>query len=84
MVTGGSSRAEWLRDLTVYERYHENLLAALEQAVEGAYPLPAHQEDDPDISFLAYLAWCAKQPETPEATLKALAAGRYSAAQGVA
>lgn len=82
VVDGSNPRAEWLRDLTVYEGYHENLLAALERAVEGEFPMPAHQQDDPDISFLAYLAWCARQPETPLATMQALGAGRYTVAQG--
>jgi hypothetical protein len=82
VVDGRDPRAAWLRDLTVYEGYHENLLAALERAVEGQFPMPPHQVNDPDISFLAYLAWCAKQPETPLATLQAVASGQYSVANG--
>ncbi|MCB9662268.1 MAG: hypothetical protein R3B40_20680 [Polyangiales bacterium] len=83
VVSGASPRAPWLRDLTVYEHYHENLLAALERAVKGDFPMPAHQVDDPDISFLAYLAWCARQPQTPRATLDALMNGRYDVAHGL-
>lgn len=82
VVDGRDPRAEWLRDLTVYEGYHENLLAALERAVEGDFPMPPHQENDPDISFLAYLEWCARQPESPLETLRALSEGRYTVAQG--
>ena len=82
VVAGSDPRGEWLRDLTVYEGYHENLLAALERAVEGDYPMPPHQVNDPDISFLAYLTWCAKQPKTPQETIEALTAGRYSVAEG--
>mgnify|MGYP000949203555 CR=1 FL=1 len=75
-------RAEWLRDLTVYERYHENLLAALEAAVRGDFPIPDHQVDDPDISFLAYLAWCARQPASPADTARALVGGRFTITDG--
>jgi len=82
VVDGSSPRANWMRDLTVYEGYHEDLLAALERAVAGEFPMPAQQVNDPDISFLAYLAWCARQPKTPAETVRALAAGHYSVAQG--
>ena len=82
VVDGRDPRAEWMRDLTVYEGYHENLLTALERAVQGDFPMPAHQVSDPDISFLAYLEWCARQPKTPAETARALAAGHYSVAQG--
>ena len=80
---GADPRAEWLRDLTVYENYHEALCAALDAAVRGEFPMPDHQVDDPDISFLAYLAWCARQPETPTETWRQLSAGRYAIAEGV-
>lgn len=68
IVDGTDPRAEWLRDLTVYEGYHEALLAAVEAMNAGAAP----SDDDPDISFRAYLAWCAAQPATARETLRAL------------
>jgi len=78
VVERDDARSRWLRDLTVYEGYHDNLLAAVERSVERGVELPPGEADDPDISFLAYLRWCALQPATPEATLAALRAGTWS------
>jgi hypothetical protein len=85
VVESDGPRARWLRDLTVFEGYHEGLLAAAERAIaEGAF---TSREDggvnvDPDISLLGYLRWCACQPASPGATLRALRRGelRSSAA----
>jgi hypothetical protein len=71
VVEHDDARGRWLRDLTVYERYHENLLAAVERAIAGDVALPDDEARDPDIAFDAYLAWCAAQPETPAATWRA-------------
>jgi len=57
IVEGTDPRAEWLRDLCVYERYHEELLEGLDAYLAGDFP----SSTDPDISFLAYLDWCAEQ-----------------------
>ncbi len=65
------ARSRWLRDLCVYERYHENLLASVGAARRGECFLSAEEAADPDISFAAYLAWCARQPATPAAALAA-------------
>ncbi|MBK6460225.1 MAG: hypothetical protein IPF92_04345 [Myxococcales bacterium] len=83
IVSGESPRAAWLRDLCVFEGYHEALLAALEAraAAPKAPPPPAA---DPDTSFYAYLAWCARQPATPEATLAAALARDFTVSKGVA
>lgn len=71
----GGARLEWLRDLTVFEGYHESLRDAVERAlVEGPRPSAA-AAIDPDISFAAYLAWCAQQPHTPRETIAALRRG---------
>lgn len=69
-------RAAWLRDLVVYENYHETLLEVVERAASEGVALPADEAADPDISFLAYLRWCAQQPETPAETWRAWRAGR--------
>ena len=66
-------RTAWLRDLVVYTGYHEALLAAAERALLLDFALPPHEADNPDISFDAYLRWCAVQPETPSGTLRAWA-----------
>ncbi len=80
-VLAGGPRADWLRDLTVYERYHEHLHAAVQRALAGEL-VDGPAADDPDLSFGAYLRWCARQPETPAATLEALLAGELSFAPG--
>jgi hypothetical protein len=82
VVDGTHPRAAWLRDLCVFEGYHEQLLVALEDACERGPAVPAHAADDPDISFAGYLAWCARQPSGP-AELRALRrAGRFTVANG--
>jgi hypothetical protein len=78
VVEHDDDRSRWLRDLVVYERYHENLLAAVERALEGDDAVPEAQRDDPDITFAGYLRWCARQPATPEATLEAWRSGAFS------
>ena len=79
-----SRRTRWLRDLTVYEGYHENLAAAVERAVLAGGPaLTAAEAADPDLSFRGYLAWCARQPATPAATLEAWRAGQFAFDSGL-
>lgn len=76
-------RTRWLRDLTVFEGYHENLAAAVERALAGGPTMTAAEAADPDLSFRAYLAWCARQPATPIATLEAWRAGRFAFDSGL-
>ncbi|MEM9074164.1 MAG: hypothetical protein AAGE52_37070 [Myxococcota bacterium] len=84
VVDGSDPQAEWLRDLVVYEHYHENLLAAIEGFLAGELSVPATQKDDPDIVFVAYLRWCARQPSTPRETYQAWREGRYTVDEGIA
>jgi len=72
-----SRRAEWLRDLVVYEGYHENLLQAVEAAIADAPPLDDDEINNPDISFDAYIRWCLAQPATPAQTLAAVRHGTF-------
>ena len=81
---GRSPRAAYLRDLTVFEGYHDDLELAVERALKGDFGLSPAEARDPAISFAAYLAWCARQPDTPAATLRALRAGRFGLAEGLA
>ncbi len=83
VVDGSHPRGEWLRDLVVYERYHEHLLAAVEQFRADALDVPAHQQNDPDILFRAYMRWCARQPSTPAATWRAFRAGTFRLPNGL-
>jgi hypothetical protein len=72
IVSGADSRALWLRDLVVFEGYHEHLQSAARDALAGELNLSPEEASDPDISFSAYLSWCAEQPATPLATLRAI------------
>ncbi len=75
VVESDTPRSRWLRDLVVFEGYHERLLAAVEEAIaRGRVDVPEPEANDPDIAFEAYLAWCAAQPPTPRATWDALRA----------
>ena len=71
LLARDDDRARWLKDLTVYERYHETLLAEVERALAAGGPEVTPELDDPDLTFTAYLAWCAAQPATPQASLRA-------------
>ncbi len=83
VVERDTPRTRWLRNLCVYERYHETLLEVVERAVQGGIDLPPEQASDPDISFLAYLRWCALQPATPRAAWRAWRNGRFTFAPGL-
>lgn len=78
VVAGEAPQHEWLRDLCVYDGYHEVLLREVERALEEGITLPPGERDDPDVSLVAWLEWCAAQPETPAATWAAFQAGRFT------
>ena len=82
VVSGEDPRAEWLRDLVVFERYHEELVRAAEAALAGRLRIEEPDASNPDITFEAYLGWCARQPATPEATWAAKRSGRWTPTQG--
>ena len=83
LLAEDTPRTRFLRDLTVFEGYHERLAEATRRALRGDLALSDDEQRDPDISFLAYLAWCARQPATPEDTWQALLSGRYNVAEGL-
>ena len=61
-----------------------DILRALPQRVlEGDEGLTPEEEVDPDISFWAYLGWCARQPATPSATLTAWREDRFRFSDGL-
>jgi hypothetical protein len=76
VVDGSDPNAEALRDLTVYEGYHEKLLASVVRWMDEGRT--DHHQVHPDTTLPAFLAWCAAQPATPADTLRAIAAGRQS------
>ncbi len=65
VINNDTRRTRWLRDLCIYEGYHESLLVAVDAALAGEEALKPDELEDPDVSFLAYLEWCATRPETP-------------------
>ncbi len=83
VATSDSPHSRFLRDLVVYEGYHRHLVEAVEDAIAGKERLSEAERVDPDISFLGYLAWCAKQPKTPRETITALREGRFTVREGV-
>jgi hypothetical protein len=66
LLSRDSARLRWLRDLAVFDGYHEQLLVAVERALAGRAPTL----DDPDISFHACMRWCAAQPTSPGESLR--------------
>lgn len=75
LVAEDSPRQAWLRDLCVYEGYHERLIDALERELAAESDRTddvSTPPRDPDDSFVAYLEWCARQPETWRETVHAL------------
>jgi hypothetical protein len=67
IVETDDKRSRWLKDLCVYENYHETLLRAVDDFAHGRLEIP--QQDDPDITLPAFLNWCAAQPEDPRHSL---------------
>lgn len=82
-VHDNSPRAAWLRDLTVFEGYHDRLLALVEDALTHGVQIPEASADNPDSSFSGYLRWCAAQPATPAETLRLWRAGNFRVETGV-
>ena len=66
------SESSWLRDLTVFEGYHESLKDAVDRALEEGVRVRPESAEDPDISFGGYLRWCARQPSTPLESLRSI------------
>ena len=73
-----SARARFLKDLTVYQGYHERLLHLIDRAMAGDFAPAPGKEDHPDTTLRGFLRWCAAQPETPEATFNAALQGRLN------
>ena len=55
----------------------DSLLAAVDRALARGPAMTDAEARDPDISFRAYLAWCAEQPATPAQTWAAWRAGAF-------
>ena len=78
IVDSQDRRSTWLRDLTVYEGYHEELLAATRATIAKGLVLSEAESNNADISLEGYLRWCAEQPPTPRATWQAMQSGNFA------
>lgn len=81
VVEERSPRAVWLKDLVVFEGYHEALLSAVDSALAGHLQVDDAERDNPDITFRAYLAWCCRQPSTPRETLRTWLSRKFLSAR---
>jgi hypothetical protein len=70
-LASSSARALWLRDLVVFEGYHQQLLQATEHALAHGPAMTEAQAWDPDLTLRGYLRWCLAQPATPLAAWRA-------------
>jgi hypothetical protein len=64
VVSDDTGRSRWLRDLCVYEGYHEELLAVVERVRAGDWSVTPGVEHT-DAGLEEYLAWCASRAPTP-------------------
>jgi hypothetical protein len=83
LVEQPNQRGRWLADLVVFERYHIELLKHVRTILAGSDELVPSDGDDPDISFWAYLRWCARQPSSPREWCRAVRAGRFGFEDGL-
>lgn len=83
MLARDDARTRWLRDLVVFEGYHESLARAVERTMTSGPAMTATEALDPDLTFCGYLTWCARQPPTPRATFEAWRAGRFAFDSGL-
>jgi hypothetical protein len=80
IVAGTHPNARRWRALCVYEGAHEELLAQIERALRGGFA--GLDVDDPDVSFFAFLRFCARQPTDAPATVAAWRAGQFTIPTG--
>jgi len=69
-------RAAHLRDLVVYEGYHERLLTLVDRAIAGDFGPPPESDANPDTTLRAFIQWCAHQPACPREFVRALVGRR--------
>lgn len=76
IVDGTHPDAELLRDLCVYEGYHERLLDMVDRWIEDG--ADGARIDNPDTTLRAFMQWCAAAPPSPGATWRAVRGGHFS------
>lgn len=82
LLARDTPRHRWIRDLTVYEGYHEALAEAVDSALDHGV-FNAELDGDPDWSLVGYLNWCARQPPTQPETRALRLAGKFRIEQGL-
>lgn len=75
LLADDGPRTRWLRDLTVFDGYHESLAGAVERAIARGPAMTDDEAVNPDLTFRGYITWCASQPATPRETVAAWRAG---------
>ncbi len=78
VVESDTRRSTWLKDLTVFEGYHESLLEAVDSALAHGISLSPSERWNADISLSGYLSWCSQQPSTPAETIEAMLRGNFA------
>ena len=79
-----NDRTRFLRDLVVYDDYHQRLLAAIDRVMAGDWSMTlAANDTNPDTSILNFAKWCLKQPQTPGESFQALLQGKVNFAPKV-
>lgn len=79
VVSGDHPKAAFLRDLCVYEGYHEQVLATVEDWLErGGLEDPDRDHLNADKTLAGWLTWCSRQPPTLRDTLRAMRRGELS------
>ncbi len=68
----------FVKDLNIYEHYHERLLWQVQEALEGRFSVAAENAHNPDTSTTVHVRWCLNAPATPEETAEAIAQGTYN------
>jgi len=67
IVSDADPDATFLKDLCVYEGYHDELLEGVRAWLRGDDVGLDH--DDPDATLTGFLQWCSRQPPTLRATV---------------
>lgn len=74
IVAGSHPQAAFLRDLCVYQGYHETVVAVVDGwLARGGADVAGRTHDHADKTLRAYLTWCARQPRTLRETVRVAA-----------
>lgn len=68
MVREDTPRTRWLKDLCVFEGYHEALLASVRAFRACTISMSPEERSNPDITLQAFLAWCQRPREAEPVT----------------